>query len=201
MRRTDRQAGPDGRVYVAAVPEQARAALEDADAVLAAYEQVTVVATSGAARAQLADLVDRLSPPVEPLAEGLLLQARRNAAERAAFLTEQGALTPEQVADLAGSSARNRHETASRLKRDGRAFSVGYRDGSLYPAFQFDADGRPRPVVARVLEVTDLDGWALALWFTTPSGWLGGAVPVALLDAEPDAVVDAARRDAAAHVF
>jgi hypothetical protein len=38
--------------------------------------------------------------------------------------------------------------------------------------------------------------WGLALWWTSPSGWLGGRRPLDVLDAEPQAVVEAARRSA-----
>jgi hypothetical protein len=43
--------------------------------------------------------------------------------------------------------------------------------------------------------------WQAALWFVAANGWLGGRRPVDLLDAEQDAVVDAAAREAAERVF
>jgi len=35
----------------------------------------------------------------------------------------------------------------------------------------------------------------MALWFVTPTSWLGGTRPVDLLDEGPDAVINAARRE------
>jgi hypothetical protein len=64
------------------------------------------------------------------------------------------------------------------------------------PLIGFGTDGRPRPVIAGVLEAFEphgLDGWEIALWFTTASGWLDDKRPVDLLTREPDQVVDAAR--------
>jgi hypothetical protein len=147
-------------------------------------------------------LVDVLMPAQTTMpTPAAVLQARRNAQARSALLEEFGALRSQEVADLAESRASNRAALANRWRAENRVIAVPVRDELLYPGFQFTAEGKPSPVVAAALEhlrsdphVTD---WQAALWFTSPTGWLGGRRPVDLLDEEPDAVIEAARREIA----
>src|SRR5690242_10429135 len=122
-------------------------------------------------------------------------QALRNAEARQELLSEFGVFDSEEVAQLAGSTAKNRSATVSRYLAAGQVFAIEHRGSRYYPAFQFDADGRPRPVIAQVLlalQPYGLDGWEIALWFTTASGWLDDRRPVDLLDEDPAAVIAAA---------
>ena len=122
-------------------------------------------------------------------------QALRNAEARQELLDEFGVFDSEEVARLAGSTAKNRSATVSRYLAAGRVFAIEHRGSRYYPAFQFDAGGRPRPVIARVLlalQPYGMDGWEIALWFTTASGWLDDRRPVDLLDEDPDEIVTAA---------
>ena len=124
-------------------------------------------------------------------------QLIRNARRRAALLRDFEALTSAEVADLRGSTAGNRAAIASRWKSERRVFSVRHQKSELYPAFQFDRDGEPRPVIRRILEALgDRDGWDLALWFTAANGWLDDKRPVDLLGEvkHDDEIVQAARR-------
>ncbi len=146
-------------------------------------------------------IIDSLQPPIA--APSVAAQARRNAEAREALLLEHGALTSSEMAELAGSEAKNRAALANRWKQEGRIFSVTRHGATLFPGFQFDEEGRPKPVVTEV--VRRLGGsssdWELALWFTKATGWLGGRRPVDLLDSAPEAVVEAADREAAGLVF
>ena len=125
-------------------------------------------------------VVEALMPQRDVPGPGLLAQARRNATERLAFLEEHGALTAEEIADLAGSTARNRRQTAHRWSVKERSiFGVEHHGRTLYPGFQFDPDtGKPLPAVAAALAElpAQLTGWALALWWDTPipetDGWV-----------------------------
>lgn len=124
-------------------------------------------------------------------------QALRNAEARQQLLDEFGVLDSEEVAQLAGSTAKNRSATVSRYLAAGQVFSIGHHGTRYYPAFQFNAAGRPRPVIAQVLRALapyGLDGWETALWFTTASGWLDDRRPVDLLDDDPAEIVAAAER-------
>jgi hypothetical protein len=125
-------------------------------------------------------VVEALMPHRDVPGPGLLAQARRNATERLAFLEAHGALTAEEVADLAGSTARNRRQTAHRWSvKERSVFGVEHHGRTLYPGFQFDPDtGKPLPAVAAALATlpAQLTGWALALWWDTPvpetDGWV-----------------------------
>jgi hypothetical protein len=129
-----------------------------------------------------------------------VLQARRNAQTRTALLEEFGALRSHEVAELAHSRASNRAALANRWRSEHRVVAVPVRDELLYPGFQFSAEGRPKPVVGTALEWLRSDphttDWQAALWFATPTSWLGGRRPVDVMDEDPDAVIDAARREA-----
>jgi hypothetical protein len=94
---------------------------------------------------------------------------------------------------LVGSTARNWHAAANRLHTDRRIFAIRIGDEYRYPAFQFDAEGRPLPVMRKLLRAADgLEGWGLALWLTAPNGFLDGRTPLDLLHEAPDQVIEAA---------
>lgn len=83
-------------------------------------------------------------------------------------------------------------------EQEGRVFSVDERGHHLFPVFQFDREGQPLPVIARVLETLGQQskGWELALWFVAGNGWLDDRRPVDLLESEPEEVAQAAQREA-----
>lgn len=147
-------------------------------------------------------LIEAMLPATVPTPPAVL-QARRNALAREKLFHEFGALTSVEVADLAGSRASNKAALANRWKQEGRISSVLHNGGAYYPAFQFDADGRPLPVIAEVIRILgrEVSDWELALWYMAANGWLGGRRPVDLLASEPDAVVKAAEREAEGFVF
>jgi DNA-binding protein len=148
------------------------------------------------------ELIEQLMPDrVELPTAAAVLQARRNAEARTAFLEEFGALRSHDVAQLAGSRAANRAALANRWRSEGRVLAVTLGDELLYPGFQFTADGRPHPTIREALATLRSDphttDWQAALWFATPTGWLGGRRPVDVLDDDPEAIVEAARREVA----
>lgn len=122
-------------------------------------------------------------------------QARRNAETRARFLRKHEALEAEQVHALFGSKAKNKAALAARWRAEGKVFAVEHSGDLLYPAFQFDEGGRPRPIIGKVLAALGphVGPWQVALWFVSPNGWLDGARPIELMDTEPDRVLEAAR--------
>jgi uncharacterized protein (DUF2384 family) len=152
------------------------------------------------------ELIAALTPEHPELpTPAALLQARRNAEARTALFAEFGALRSGEVAELAGSRAANRAALANRWRAEQRVVAVPTGDEVLYPGFQFTLEGKPHPTVASALSElrseSQVSDWQAALWFVAPNGWLGGRRPVDLLDAERDAVVDAAAREAAERVF
>ena len=152
-------------------------------------------------RDQMEQMIESMLPDRVPN-RAAVLQAQRNARAREALLEEFGALTSAEVADLAGSKAANRAALANRWRKEGRIFAVNHQGQTLFVSFQFDADGRPLPVIAQVLEAFDGDeGWQTALWFLANNGWLGGPRPIDLLSSDPERVAEAARTEAASFVF
>jgi hypothetical protein len=147
-------------------------------------------------------LIESMLPPTVP-STARVLQARRNALAREALLQDFGALTSAEVADLAGSRAANKAALANRWKQEGRIFPVTHHGQTLFPSYQFDAEGQPWPVIAEVLSTIGQQSrdWELAIWFISSSGWLGGRRPVDLLESEPAAVAKAARHEAFDLVF
>jgi hypothetical protein len=168
-----------------------------------------VAATAGAWQSQgraIEDLIDALTLEQPELpTPAAVLQARRNVEARNALLTEFGALRSSEIAELAGSRAANRAALANRWRAEQRLVAVPVGDELLYPGFQFTSEGKPHPAVGVALEAlrsnAEVSDWQAALWFAGPNGWLGGRRPVDLLDSEPDAVAEAARREAAERVF
>jgi hypothetical protein len=168
-----------------------------------------LLTTAAAWRSQgqdLGQLIATLTPEHPDLpTPAAVLQARRNAEARSALLREFGALRSSEIAELAGSRAANRAALANRWRAEQRLVAVPVGDELLYPGFQFSSEGRPHPTVRAALAAlrsnAEVSDWQAALWFVGPNGWLGGRRPVDLLDAEPDAVSDAAHREAAERVF
>lgn len=140
----------------------------------------------GSSDKQAGTLIDELlpdDPPAVPSSDALL-QARSNAQARIELLREFGYRTAEQIAE-GRSRAANRHALAGRWRKEGRVFAVDWKGRSLYPLFQFDGDGDPRPIVREVLRVLPTDKmseWEVALWWTAANGWLSSRRPVDLLD-------------------
>lgn len=129
--------------------------------------------------------------------------AQRLARRYARIHNEFGYFTAGQLADANGSQASNRTALADDWRKRRQAFAVPHpdkaaRERDIYPAFQFD-DGKPIKAVQKVLEAFDgrKTPWKLALWFVSNNGRLpDSARPVDLLSRDPNAVVQAARRDA-----
>jgi hypothetical protein len=172
----------------------------------AVREPVAAMPASETARpggAALLGVIDLLTPDLRVPSAAGVAQARRNAVARTELAQEFGLLTSREVADLAGSRARNRAALANRWTQEGRVFAVPHAGQYLWPGFQFDAQGQPLPVVSEVVAILagDLPPWPLALWFTSRSGWLDGRRPADLLATEPAAVVEAARGESEQPAF
>lgn len=155
---------------------------------------------------RLTELTQTISPSFDPPSVPALLQARRNTQARRELLDEFGALTAAQLAEARQASRANPSALASRWRKEGRVFGVTFRDKTerektYFPAFQFDDQLQPLGVVGRVLEIFaphPMTEWEIALWFTTPNGWLEDKRPVDLLQDDPDSVVASAEHEVAA---
>ncbi len=148
---------------------------------------------------QTASVLAALAPDPERaiITTERLAQIHLQVEARNAFVDAVPMFTSAMIGEVGGSSAKNASAMASRWKSAGRIFAVPSGRTDLYPAFQFDEDGKPRPAIAEVLrQLAGESDWAIALWWTAPSGWLDGRLPLSVLDTDPQAVIDAARRTA-----
>lgn len=179
----------EGVVLAVQVPSRARAAeLADLMKIVFDVEQVTAESRRQVLHALLPE--ERLT-----LTPALLTQLQMNAQAQAELADEFGLLTSAQVATRAGSTATNTAALASRWRAEERVFGVEVHGSLRYPGFQFDEQGQPVAVIARVLRAwPHAPGWELALWFTGANAWLGDQRPVDVLTSDQDLVVDAAER-------
>jgi Poly(hydroxyalcanoate) granule associated protein (phasin) len=143
-------------------------------------------------------LIEAMLPESPVPTPSAVLQARRNAAAREELIAEFGLLSSGEVAARVGSRAKNKAALANRWKQEGKIFSVSHQGLVFFPAFQFDDDGQPLPVIASILATVGRQstGWELALWFMAANGWLDGGRPVDVLRKEPEAAAQAAEREA-----
>jgi hypothetical protein len=104
--------------------------------------------------------------------------------EPVGWLFSLSSLTERQVAD---SGVRPQRDDLIRLPGPDRQ--------SVLPAFQFDADGRPLPIVIEVNLLLDAksDPWGVADWWLSENAWLG-RVPAEMLGGLADSdLISAAR--------
>lgn len=116
---------------------------------------------------------------------------------RSKFLQSEPCYVSADLHRLSGSTGRNLSQVAARMKTKGQVFAVRQGDKDLFPAFQFDAQGKPWPIMAKVLAAFPdrMTPWDIAGWFVRRNMDLGGAAPRDLL-AEGDARVIAAAAQA-----
>jgi hypothetical protein len=139
------------------------------------------------------EVVDRIieSTPIRRL--DAVRAALEQRAIAALFVGTQW-LSAEQIGRLRDPHARNPHAAANRWRTERKVFAVSKGGVQWFPRYAFDEALDPHPAVARVMAV--LDGWSpyrLATWFESTNGHLGGRRPRDVVQAEPDAVVAAAR--------
>lgn len=155
-------------------------------------------------QAQMDTLVEVMLKTLAPAPDNAMLyQASANASARAELLNHYELLTSAQIHERYGARARNTAALAARWRRQRRILAVDWAGQLLFPAFQFDNQGRPLPVMERLLAIlTPANSeWAIAIWLITPNGWLGGRRPVELLTAEPDSVCEAANDEVTGAVY
>lgn len=170
----------------------------DADrrAVHAIVDRLLPVVRAKNLERKIEQLLDVVADAHDPLAEVNAAIAADNAAIRQRFMREVETITSTQVAARAGHEAKNRHQTAARWKSDKRVFAVPYQGQDRFPTFQFDGEGKPRPVIREVLAVLPeiMSPWETAFWFVSSNSWLGGPAPRDHLD-DTAALVEAANHE------
>lgn len=108
-----------------------------------------------------------------------LLQIARRARVREELLASSW-LTYETLAALRGATVNATRFAVHKGAETHQLLVVTTDEQVIVPAFQLDADGRPRPELAQVLApllAAGMDPWHVWAWLTQPVALLGGGVP------------------------
>jgi hypothetical protein len=128
----------------------------------------------------MSDLHDGETPsPSRPSAQ---LQRAIEATERLVESVESefGLFKAADVVERYGTSAPD----AAYHHREGALLAIRRSDVLVFPGFQFQADGTPRPVISALRTLADTNQWSqsdLFLWLVSPTGYLDDVRPVDLL--------------------
>jgi hypothetical protein len=180
-----------------------RVATEDDSAVwriAKVVERALPQARRKVSEATIEKMVDALVEAQDPMAPLNAEIDAVNAQARVRFMSNFLTLSAAEVTAQSGSTAKNRHQTPSRWKAEGKIFSVPWQGKERFPAFQFK-EGRPLPVIAAILAAlpSRMSQWEVAFWLVSTNSWLDGASPRECLN-EQDRVVEAARLEGEAVV-
>jgi hypothetical protein len=113
-----------------------------------------------------------------------------------AFRPHGGLMRGDDLAELLVRRRRGDHAGLARMIVAGRMISFAWNHDYWVPVFQLDGyslDVRRGPEAAMAQLCGVFDGWDAAVWFATPNPWLHDQTPLDLVDADADAVVNAAR--------
>jgi hypothetical protein len=152
----------------------------------AAQLLVEVAQRINASAKALGEAIDSVAVYTEP-AVARAVQAERNLYDR--IDAEYGLLTAAEAGRRMGSR--------STAPRNLALLGISRGHQTLYPGFQFGADGQPLPVIRTLRELAQRVGWSessAVQWLCAPTTYLDGRRPAELLAADPDRVLDVAQR-------
>jgi hypothetical protein len=137
---------------------------------------------------------------VELIPPASVEQARRLASVRKSLLATP-VFTHETLGEVRGDANLSTTRTwVSRARERRKLFTVKLDGRSVIPAFQLTEAGATRAeyagVLAPLLE-SELDGWTIWIWLTSPTPLLSGGIPERLVSDVPERVQRAAQRFAA----
>ncbi len=121
------------------------------------------------------------------------VQARENFYER--ISETHGLLTSEEAGRRMGSRSQRPANAAIQARESGRLVALRRGRYVLFPGFQFEESGQPRPVIAalrRKAAEYGLDETDLVEWLCLPSNHLAGSTPADVLIAAPDLALQVA---------
>jgi hypothetical protein len=189
-----------GRVFLLEVATEA--ASNTLLASLPSLDRLLAEKGAAASKRQMEEMIDFMAARMVAPSQAETKMAQRLATRYARVLNEFGYFTAEHLAELNKSQAINRSALADNWRKRRQVFAVPHpgkvRERDVYPAFQFE-EGKPIKAIQAVLEAFDgrKSPWKVALWFTSNNGWLPDSMrPVDLLSRDPQAVIEAARREA-----
>ena len=118
------------------------------------------------------------------------VQAEQNLYAR--IEAEFGLLSSTDAGKRMGSRSSAPRNMATTAHRNNELVAVRRGNYLAYPGFQFGADGKPLPVIARLREVAEESGWSeagLVQWLCSPTTYFDDDRPVDRLLTDPDGVV------------
>ncbi|WP_233236090.1 hypothetical protein [Bordetella sp. LUAb4] len=134
--------------------------------------------------------------PKAPIEPHVMLQAQMIGKARKAVLESGDWLTAAQVAHVAELSELNPSAQTSKWKRGKQIFAIEHKGVDLFPGYGLDPERnfRPRQSLKQIIEVFGdaRSSWALAIWFMSANGLLGGKAPKDVLATHPEKVLAAA---------
>ncbi|MBP1203006.1 hypothetical protein JOD97_001020 [Duganella sp. 1411] len=185
-----------GALRVGRAEIQERHAFEELQKVLTLIREGETLARQ--LTSSVAQIVERTPiRPYDPVQERLRQRAATAILNGTEWLTstEVDALVP-------GSGKRiNSHARANRLLSEGKVFAIEHGGKKRYPRYAFDPLGNPYPAIRDVLQLFGkASPLRVASWFESSSVALNGRRPREVLEADPTAVVLAAREHIAGPV-
>lgn len=80
---------------------------------------------------------------------------------------------------------------------EGKLFVIESNGSMFIPAYALDTRGKPIPIIRNVLSVfgSRKSAWAIAAWFVSVNGWLGGTTPAEAIADKPEDIIAAAREE------
>jgi hypothetical protein len=126
------------------------------------------------------------------------LEDRQYLVMQHAFRTTGGVVCGDQLAHALRKRVEQPVSVVARWIVGREVVSYAWRSQTMLPLFQFDM---PRVVLRSsaagvIRELKDVyTDWGLAMWFVESNSWLDGATPLATIETDPSAVLDAARAD------
>lgn len=126
------------------------------------------------------------------------VEAARWVQIRQDWLKAHRTVSAEAIARLAGCPVADAPSLLEEWQAVHRVFAIGEGPERLYPLFQFQADGQPRPEFQPLLTALRgrMEGWQLATWLTRPCAeFPNWETPEAMIGQDPQAVIRAAERE------
>lgn len=114
---------------------------------------------------------------------------------RVDFLNTFQVLDAEAVHRLAGGKGSDKSRKARAWRSAGRIIGLPIVGITVYPAFQFQPDGQPYPLIREVNKAftKDCTDWQRASWLVSPNEWLNGETPVSAIQRSDPEVITAAK--------
>ncbi len=113
---------------------------------------------------------------------------------RANFFSAYAVLDEMSVNRQAGCAIDGKTSIAMKWRSEGRIVGLPFVDVVVYPAFQFQPDGQPYPLLLEVNKALpeDCTDWHRASWLVSPNEWLEGETPVpAIQRGDPEVAIAA----------